>query len=83
MGQANSSTKNLDLIALMVVQPVQAEPDKAYSEVAEIAPRVRQEFPLAESLSAGMSGDYESAIAHGATHIRVGSQILGPRATHA
>jgi len=30
-----------------------------------------------------MSGDYEIAIAYGATHIRVGSQILGPRATHA
>ncbi len=83
MGQAISSTKNLDLIGLMVVPPVQAEPEKAFSEVAEIAQRFRQEFPMAESLSAGMSGDYEIAIAHGATHIRVGSQILGPRATHA
>jgi uncharacterized pyridoxal phosphate-containing UPF0001 family protein len=83
MGQAISSTKNLDLIGLMVVPPVQAEPEKAFSEVAEIAQRFRQEFPMAESLSAGMSGDYEIAIAHGATHIRVGSQILGPRTTQA
>jgi pyridoxal phosphate enzyme (YggS family) len=83
MGQAISSTKNLDLVGLMVVPPVQAEPEKAFSEVAELAQRFRQEFPMAQSLSAGMSGDYEIAIAHGATHIRVGSQILGPRATQA
>jgi pyridoxal phosphate enzyme (YggS family) len=78
-----SSTKNLDLVGLMVVPPVQAEPEKAFSEVAEIAQRFRRQFPVAQSLSAGMSGDYEIAIAHGATHIRVGSQILGPRAPHA
>lgn len=83
LGQLISSTKNLDLVGLMVVPPVQAEPEKAFSEVAEIAQRFRNEFPMAQSLSAGMSGDYEIAIAHGTTHIRVGSQILGPRATHA
>jgi pyridoxal phosphate enzyme (YggS family) len=83
IGQAISSAKNLDLIGLMVVPPVQAEPEKAFSEVAELAQRFRQEFPKAQSLSAGMSGDFEIAIAHGATHIRVGSQILGPRAAHA
>lgn len=83
MGQAISSAKNLDLVGLMVVPPVQAEPEKAFSEVAEIAQRFRSGFPTAQWLSAGMSGDYEIAIAHGATHIRVGSQILGPRATHA
>jgi pyridoxal phosphate enzyme (YggS family) len=83
MGQAISSAKNLDLIGLMVVPPVQAEPEKAFSEVAELAQRFRQDFPMAQSLSAGMSGDFEIAIAHGATHIRVGSQILGPRAAHA
>ncbi len=83
LGESISSTKNLDLVGLMVVPPVQAEPEKAFSEVAEMAQRFRIDFPMAQSLSAGMSGDYEVAIAYGATHIRVGSQILGPRATHA
>ena len=83
LGESISSTKNLDLAGLMVVPPVQAEPEAAFSEVAEIAQRFRNEFPMARSLSAGMSGDYEVAIAHGATHIRVGSQILGPRTTQA
>ena len=83
LGQAISSTQHLDLTGIMVVPPVQAEPEKAFSEVALLSQRFCLEFPSARSLSAGMSGDYEIAIAHGATHIRVGSQILGPRATHA
>ena len=83
LGHAVISTKHLDLAGLMVVPPVQAEPERAFSEVAAIAANFRREFPMAQSLSAGMSGDYEIAIAHGATHIRVGSQILGTRPTHA
>jgi pyridoxal phosphate enzyme (YggS family) len=83
LGQAISSTRHLDLAGIMVVPPVHAEPEKAFSEVALLSQRFCIEFPSAQSLSAGMSGDYEIAIAHGATHIRVGSQILGPRATHA
>jgi pyridoxal phosphate enzyme (YggS family) len=82
LGQAISSSQNLDLVGLMVVPPVDLQPEKAFSEVALLAQRFRHEFPSAQSLSAGMSGDYEIAIAHGATHIRVGSQILGPRAYH-
>jgi hypothetical protein len=83
LGQALVSSKNLDLAGLMVVPPVQSEPEKAFSEIATLGERFRHEFPMARSLSAGMSGDYEIAIAYGATHIRVGSQILGTRATHA
>ena len=37
------------------------------------------DHPDATALSAGMSGDLEAAIAHGATHVRVGSAVLGPR----
>jgi len=83
LGQALVSSRHLDLVGLMVVPPVEAEPEKAFSEVAELAQHFRQEFPMARWLSAGMSGDFEIAISHGATHIRVGSQILGTRATHA
>jgi hypothetical protein len=83
LGQALTSSQHLDLVGLMVVPPVEVEPDRAFSEVAELAQQFRRDFPMARSLSAGMSGDYEIAISHGATHIRVGSQILGTRATHA
>ena len=83
LGQALVSSQHLNLIGLMAVPPVDAEPERAFAEVAEVAQRFRRDFPMAQSLSAGMSADYEIAIAYGATHIRVGSQILGPRATHA
>ena len=47
------------------------------------SPQIRADFladhPDATVLSAGMSGDLEAAIAHGATHVRVGSAVLGPR----
>lgn len=79
LGQAVMESKNLDLMGLMVVPPVEADPERAFAEVADHAERFKREFPTATSLSAGMSGDYEIAIAYGATHIRVGSQILGPR----
>ena len=83
LGEAVMQAANLDLMGLMVVPPVEADPEAAFAEVAEQAERFRIEFPSATSLSAGMSGDYEIAIAYGATHIRIGSQILGPRTPHA
>jgi PLP dependent protein len=36
-------------------------------------------YPEAAAISAGMSGDLEQAVAHGATHVRVGSALLGHR----
>jgi len=70
------------LLGLMSVPPVGMEPNQAYSELAVIRNEFTKRFPDANSLSAGMSGDYEAAIAHGATHVRVGSSILGSRSPH-
>lgn len=67
------------LSGLMAVPPVDVDPDEAYSQLALIRSDFLKEFPRATSLSAGMSGDYQSAISHGATHVRVGSSILGSR----
>jgi len=47
-----------------------------------VASRVRSDHPQATWVSAGMSGDLEAAIRHGATHLRVGSAILGSRPSH-
>jgi pyridoxal phosphate enzyme (YggS family) len=70
------------LLGLMSVPPVGMEPNQAYSQLAVIRNQFTKRFPEANSLSAGMSGDYEAAIAHGATHVRVGSSILGSRSPH-
>jgi pyridoxal phosphate enzyme (YggS family) len=77
-----SESKVHTLVGLMSVPPVEMDPDMAYSQLAVIRNEFLLRFPKADSLSAGMSGDYQSAISHGATHARVGSSILGSRSPH-
>ena len=72
---------NLALAGLMCVPPVSAIPAEAFSQIYGVHQRFLRDFPNSQSLSTGMSGDFEVAIDHGATHIRVGSSILGSR-TH-
>ena len=77
-----SASATHKLAGLMSVPPVGMDPEKAYSQLAVIRTEFMNRFPHAKSLSAGMSGDYETAISHGATHVRVGSSILGSRSPH-
>ena len=77
-----NESNNLELMGLMAVGPLGVEPDRAFSDLALINQGFSANFPNARYLSAGMSGDFESAIIHGATHIRVGSSILGSRSPH-
>jgi pyridoxal phosphate enzyme (YggS family) len=70
------------LAGLMSVPPVAMDPEAAYSQLSVIRTEFLSRFPEANSLSAGMSGDYQLAISHGATHVRVGSSILGSRSPH-
>lgn len=71
--------ETLELAGLMAVAPRGADPDDAFARLATIRERFRASHPAADGLSAGMSGDLESAIAHGATCVRVGTAILGAR----
>ena len=77
-----SASSNHRLAGLMSVPPVGSDPDQAYSQLAVIRNEFMVRFPHANQLSAGMSGDYQTAISHGATHVRVGSSILGSRSPH-
>ena len=63
----------------MAVAPLGEDPKPAFGRLAQIHEAVKQEFPAAGMLSAGMSGDLEQAVAAGATHVRVGSAVLGER----
>ena len=78
---ANGITQfaNLNLMGLMAVAPLEENTDQAFSRLAQIHSNFKESFPTAKYLSAGMSGDYETAILHGATHLRIGSSILGNR----
>jgi len=72
----------LELLGLMAVGPLGVEPEKAFADLAQINQGFQSQFPNSKYLSAGMSGDFEAAIKFGATHIRVGSSILGSRSPH-
>lgn len=71
--------EHLRLRGLMAVAPLGADPAPAFATLAELVESTRRDHPDATWMSAGMSGDLEQAIAAGATHLRVGSAILGSR----
>lgn len=75
IGQADS----LRLCGVMAVAPLAADADRAFARLADVAARLRRDHPEALTISAGMSGDLEAAVAHGATHVRLGSAVLGYR----
>ncbi len=86
LGIANAvaSQSGLQLGGVMAVAPLAAEsvpggPLAAFQRLAGIAALVRAEHPGAGMISAGMSGDLEAAITAGATHVRVGTALLGGR----
>jgi pyridoxal phosphate enzyme (YggS family) len=76
---AIASAPSLRLRGLMAVAPLGAPPLPAFERLAEVAAALRRDHPEATVVSAGMSGDLEEAIRCGATHVRVGSAVLGPR----
>ena len=63
----------------MAVAPPGEDPAAAFARLAEAAAQVRRVDPSATWVSAGMSGDLEQAISAGATHVRIGSAVLGSR----
>jgi hypothetical protein len=65
----------LEIAGLMCIPPVDEEPGIHFAFLAKLG----QELGL-EELSMGMSADFETAVAFGATYVRVGSQIFGHRA---
>ncbi|HWJ66210.1 MAG TPA: YggS family pyridoxal phosphate-dependent enzyme [Nocardioides sp.] len=74
-----SATDGLRLAGLMAVAPLGEDPAAAFARLAAIRADFVARHPDATRLSAGMSGDLEQAIAAGATHVRVGSAVLGSR----
>ncbi|MFS0894060.1 YggS family pyridoxal phosphate-dependent enzyme [Microbacterium sp. 179-I 3D3 NHS] len=69
----------LRLRGVMAVAPLDEEPASAFSRLREVSERIRALDPSATWISAGMTGDFAEAIDAGATHLRIGSAITGPR----
>ncbi len=72
----------LRLRGLMAVAPLGEDPRSAYARLAEVRARFLETHRDATWLSAGMSGDLEAAIEAGATHVRLGTAVLGTRPTN-
>jgi pyridoxal phosphate enzyme (YggS family) len=70
---------NLRLRGLMAVAPLGADPAAAFERLARIHGELLADHPGATWLSAGMSADLEHAVRAGATHVRIGSAVLGSR----
>ncbi|MBP3044270.1 YggS family pyridoxal phosphate enzyme [Arthrobacter jiangjiafuii] len=79
LADAVAARPGLRLAGVMAVAPLQEDPGAAFARLQALSDRLRAEYPEASGISAGMSRDLEAALAHGATHLRIGSDILGPR----
>jgi pyridoxal phosphate enzyme (YggS family) len=76
---AIAAEDGLLLGGIMAMAPLGVPPAQAFAPLPRIAAAVRASHPAARIVSAGMSGDLEAAIAAGATHVRVGTALLGDR----
>ncbi len=72
-------SKNLELVGLMGIPPLDWDADEAFERLQSEHRRVLESHPGAVGLSAGMTNDFEIAVKHGSTCVRVGTALLGPR----
>jgi PLP dependent protein len=79
LAAAVQEAEGLRLRGVMGVAPLGGDPVEAFALLGRVAGDVRQVEPAATWVSAGMSGDLEAAVRAGATHVRVGSAVLGNR----
>ncbi|MFF3027645.1 YggS family pyridoxal phosphate-dependent enzyme [Microbacterium sp. NPDC057944] len=70
---------SLRLRGVMAVAPLDEEPASAFARLRGVADGIRALDPSATWISAGMTGDFVEAVQAGATHLRIGSAITGPR----
>jgi PLP dependent protein len=79
VADAVAGQDGLVLGGVMAVAPLGQPAGEAFRKLAQIAEAVRAAHPEAQMISAGMSADLEQAIEAGATHVRVGTALLGGR----
>ena len=73
------AVEQINLLGIMAVAGLGKEPAQEFERAVSLSQRLQTLAPQATKLSMGMSEDFEVAIRLGATHIRVGSAITGPR----
>ena len=79
IAEAIEAEQGLILGGVMAIAPLGADPARAFAPLRPCSLAVRAVNPAAAIISAGMSGDLEAAIGNGATHLRIGTALLGAR----
>ena len=79
LAEALAAEEGLVLGGVMAIAPLTMEPADAFARLLLSAAAVRAVRPAATVISAGMSGDLEAAVEAGATHLRIGTALLGDR----
>lgn len=79
VAEALAAEPGLVLSGVMAIAPLGMAPSDAFARLRDSASDVRAVSPAATVISAGMSGDLEEAVAAGATHLRIGTALLGDR----
>jgi len=79
LAEALAAEEGLVLGGVMAVAPLAMPPADAFAQLLVSAAAVREVRPGATVISAGMSGDLEAAVEAGATHLRIGTALLGDR----
>ncbi|MGZ0711042.1 YggS family pyridoxal phosphate-dependent enzyme (plasmid) [Coraliomargarita sp. W4R53] len=77
-----ASKPSLRVRGVMAVAPLEEEPTRAFERLRGYSDAARTVVADADWISAGMTADFTEAIAMGATHLRIGSAITGPRPQH-
>lgn len=76
---ASVVSSNLPLLGLMAVAPLGERVETAFERFAALSEQLQNEHPSASCRSIGMSDDWQLAVGYGATHLRIGSALLGNR----
>lgn len=79
LAAAIADSSHLTLAGLMTVAPLGDDPAPHFDHLVRLSQELLRDHPEARIVSAGMSGDFEAAIAAGATHLRIGRSVLGER----
>jgi PLP dependent protein len=77
-----AKVRGLEWIAcegLMTIPPLGVDPRPVFATLRKLRDEIRERFPEVQHLSMGMTHDFEAAIEEGATIVRVGEAIFGPR----
>lgn len=82
MLHAVAALPGLKLRGLMTILPKEVEPKQGFTKLAMLLKHYQQQGFALDTLSMGMSADYEQAIAAGATWIRIGTLLFGSRVLH-